>query len=519
MAVSAQKRVWQGDNVSVPHRVRHGRAMTEADPFIGKILQTRYRVVERVAEGAMGVVYRGERLTLNRIVAIKFLHPAVAQQENLRKRFELEAQAMGRLSHPNCVSVIDFGVQDVPYLVMDFVSGRNLREVISAGGVSPIRVLNIGRQLLAALVHAHAHGIIHRDVKPENLILQQSAGLEDHLRVLDFGLAKLMNSDTGLTGGMAVGTPNYMSPEPLQEGVTDARADLYATGIVLFEMLTGAQPFAADSMGEVLRRQLHMPPPRIREIAPHGGFSAALDELIWKAMAKQPADRFATAQHMLEALERVPELAASRAPAAVIPSAPSTARGLPPPPGKGKVPPSPTADDRTEFESNAAFAVPVQAAPGVATGNLTMHLSANDNIADVGEGAQARLLAAVTVVRSRVAGAWTAALAWFAAATKPVRYGLAGGAALLLIVILFFTIRGDEAPAPSAQTPSPPSEASGTPPPKEHEKAQAAARVEGRGRPEDNAVQAQPVVKTPATAGRRTRRASSNERWGTRWSK
>ena len=267
MAVFSHKWVRRDDNVSVPQRVRHGRAMTEADPFIGKILQTRYRVVERVAAGAMGVVYRGERLTLNRIVAIKFLHPAVAQQENLRKRFELEAQAMGRLSHPNCVSVIDFGVQDVPYLVMDFVSGLNLREVISAGGVSPIRALNIGRQLLAALVHAHAHGIIHRDVKPENLILQQSAGLEDHLRVLDFGLAKLMNSDTGLTGGMAVGTPNYMSPEQLQEGVTDARADLYATGIVLFEMLTGAQPFAADSMGEVLRRQLQMPPPRIREIA------------------------------------------------------------------------------------------------------------------------------------------------------------------------------------------------------------------------------------------------------------
>src|SRR5688500_667118 len=131
--------------------------MTTPDPFTGKILQQRYQVLERLAEGAMGVVYKGVRLTLQRPVAIKFLHPAVALQPNLRKRFEVEARAMGALSHPNCVSVIDFGVEDVPYVVMDFVSGRSLRDTMENKALNRDRALSVARQILTALVHAHAH--------------------------------------------------------------------------------------------------------------------------------------------------------------------------------------------------------------------------------------------------------------------------------------------------------------------------------------------------------------------------
>src|SRR4028118_1291612 len=122
--------------------------MTASDPFVGKVLQQRYQVLERLAEGAMGVVYRGVRLTLQRPVAIKFLHPAVAQQANLRKRFEVEARAMGRLSHPNCVSVIDFGVEDVPYVVMDFVDGKSLRDTMGNGALGRDRALHVGGHIL-----------------------------------------------------------------------------------------------------------------------------------------------------------------------------------------------------------------------------------------------------------------------------------------------------------------------------------------------------------------------------------
>src|SRR5215831_7310664 len=181
----------------------------------------------------MGVVYRGERLQLGRAVAVKFLHPWIAAQKTFLGRFENEAKAMSRLAHPNCVSVIDFGVEGSPYLVMDFVTGRTLREVMEQDRLAVERALGLVRQLLAGLAHAHAQGIVHRDLKPENVVLGAEEGLGDHLRILDFGLAKLRDGPA-MTAGLAVGTPSYMSPEQTGgEGTVDARSDLYAVGIML----------------------------------------------------------------------------------------------------------------------------------------------------------------------------------------------------------------------------------------------------------------------------------------------
>ena len=194
-------------------------------------------MVELIAHGGMGAVYRGERLGLGRQVAIKFLRTTFARDPNVRRRFELEAEAMSRLSHPNCIGVLDFGVEELPYLVMDLVLGEELRDIIDRGPLPIVRALRIGRQVLAALAHAHERGIVHRDIKPENIVLEQGSGLEDHARILDFGLAKLLGSDFGLTMGIAVGTPNYMAPEQAGEGGVDGRTDLYAAGIVLVEML------------------------------------------------------------------------------------------------------------------------------------------------------------------------------------------------------------------------------------------------------------------------------------------
>ena len=281
------------------------------DPLVGRVLQDRYRILGRIAEGGMGAVYRAERLQLHRTVAVKFLHPAMAKEPIVVRRFEIEARAMSRLAHPNCVSVIDFGVDEQPYLVMDFIQGTELRSVMAAGPLEAGRALRIARQLLAALEHAHAHAIIHRDIKPENILLERGAGLEDHVRILDFGLAKMIGTDFGLTVGVAIGTPNYMAPEQAREGTVDARTDLYAVAVVLFEMLTGVKPFDAKEVGEVLARQMSEARPRLREIALGQGFSAELEAFLLRAMARRPEDRFATASAMGAALETVPEAAAA----------------------------------------------------------------------------------------------------------------------------------------------------------------------------------------------------------------
>src|SRR3954469_3469950 len=262
------------------------------DPLVGRVLQDRYRILGRIAEGGMGAVYRAERLQLNRTVAVKFLHPAMAKEPVVVRRFEIEARAMSRLAHPNCVSVIDFGVDEQPYLVMDFVQGTELRSEMAAGPLPIRRSLPIARRRLSALEHAHAHSIIHRDIKPENILLERGAGIEDHVRILDFGLAKMLGTDFGLTVGVAIGTPNYMAPEQAREGTVDARTDLYAVAVVLFEMLTAIKPFDAPEVGEVLARQMSEARPRLRENAPGQGFSEELELFLLRAMSKRPEARF-----------------------------------------------------------------------------------------------------------------------------------------------------------------------------------------------------------------------------------
>jgi serine/threonine-protein kinase len=277
------------------------------DPRVGHVLQGRYRILSRIASGAMGVVYRGERVQLGRPVAVKFLHPWIAAQKAFLSRFENEAKAMSRLAHPHCVSVIDFGVDGAPYLVMDFVTGRTLRDVMLAGPMPVAKVMRIGQQLLSGLAHAHAQGIVHRDLKPENLILTDEDGLQDHLRILDFGLAKLRDGPA-MTAGLAVGTPSYMSPEQSGgPGTVDARSDLYAVGVLLFEILAGRKPFHSENIGELIFMHRETPPPRLRDVAPAAGYSAALEAAIDRVLAKMPEDRFASAAEFAAALAATPE--------------------------------------------------------------------------------------------------------------------------------------------------------------------------------------------------------------------
>jgi serine/threonine-protein kinase len=312
------------------------------DPRIGNVLQGRYRILGKIASGAMGVVYKGERVQLGRPVAVKFLHPWVAAQKAFLTRFENEAKAMSRLAHPNCVSVIDFGVEGSPYLVMDFVTGKTLREVIEQGPLGVERALLVVRQLLAGLAHAHAQGIVHRDLKPENVVLSEEEGLRDHLRILDFGLAKLQDGQA-MTAGLAVGTPSYMSPEQTGgDGKVDARSDLYAVGIMLFELLANGKPFQSEKIGDLILMHREAPPPLLRQVAPAAGFSAEMEALLIKAMAKMQDQRFQSAGELAAALDATPEgrgaaarpAGPSAGPAAKLPApepAPKTVVDGPPP--------------------------------------------------------------------------------------------------------------------------------------------------------------------------------------------
>jgi serine/threonine protein kinase len=282
---------------------------TQADPRIGAVLGGRYRITTLLGEGGMGLVYRGERLQLGRPVAIKFLHGPYARSPKFVARFEREARAMSKLAHPHCVSVIDFGVQDAPYIVMDFVTGQTLRELLDEGRPIPsARALSIVRQVLFGLAHAHAEGVVHRDIKPGNIMLGEMTGMGDHVRIFDFGLAKLHDSelvDGDMSAAHVVGTPAYMAPEQARADKIDARVDLYATGVLLFELLTGEKPFQGDDAYSVLVMQRDKPPPLLRSVRPQ--FSHELEAVVSRALEKDVDKRFQNAAEFVAALDAVPE--------------------------------------------------------------------------------------------------------------------------------------------------------------------------------------------------------------------
>ncbi len=269
----------------------------------GQTLDGRYHIQDRLAEGAMGVVYRGTRLNLERAVAIKVMHASLPEQMEGRKRFEREAKLMAKLEHPHCVSIIDYGIHNAkPYVVMELVRGRDLCELLAElGRFDVTRAVDIMRQVLSALAHAHEQGIIHRDIKPANIMVTPKAPLGLHVRILDFGLARLLESSASTSRGLAVGTPSYMAPEQCRGEELDARVDVYSCGVVLFEMLTGRKPFVARDPIEIVKKHIEEMPPRLGEVAP--GNYGALEDVVARALSKQPDDRFPTAVAMAEALE------------------------------------------------------------------------------------------------------------------------------------------------------------------------------------------------------------------------
>jgi TolA-binding protein len=283
-------------------------APPDPDPRIGSVLDGRYRILHRLAEGSMGVVYRGERLPVGKPVAVKFLHAAFSSDPEFRQRFERETALMSKLTHPHCVSVVDFGIAGNPYMVMDFVTGVTLREILDEGPMAWTDALALMRQLLAGLAHAHSHGIVHRDVKPANIMVSEEIGTGRHVRILDFGLARLRGTTaTSVTQtAVVVGTPNYMAPEQTVAGETDARTDVYAAGIILFEMVTGRRPFSAPDTMELFNMHRSAPVPKLRDSAPeYAEVPPGLDAIVRKALAKDAGDRYQSTVEFAEALDGV----------------------------------------------------------------------------------------------------------------------------------------------------------------------------------------------------------------------
>ncbi|MCA9631940.1 MAG: protein kinase [Myxococcales bacterium] len=290
------------------------------DPLIDTLIAGRYRVVKRLGEGGMGEVYLAMHEAIEKKVALKVLRPEYSAKADIVTRFQQEAISASRIKHPNVLEIFDFGQLDSGafYLAMEFLEGHDLADELQRVVVlGPQDGIRIALQICRALSAAHGKGVVHRDMKPENVFLQRVADGEEIVKIVDFGIAQLRTNEEAekqqptrrrLTKtGMIFGTPEYMSPEQAAGKKADQRVDIYATGIILYEMFTGAVPFTGETFMAVLAAHLNDDPPPMRMIAPDLQISQELEQVIMRALAKKPEERFQSMNEMAQALLATPE--------------------------------------------------------------------------------------------------------------------------------------------------------------------------------------------------------------------
>jgi serine/threonine protein kinase len=280
----------------------------------GTLLLDRYRLLKKLGEGGMGTVYLAEHVTIKKRCAIKLLNPEYAHKQDLVERFLQEARAASMIAHENVVEITDFGAapNGSVFFVMEMLIGEDLAETIKRDAPLPwTRVAPIALQICRALGAAHGKGIIHRDMKPENCFRVERHGNPDFIKVLDFGIAKVTSDDPdGNAGrltstGMIFGTPTYMSPEQAQGEKVDQRSDIYALGVILYELLTGKVPFSADNFMGILTKHMFDEPPAPSEAAPHANISPEIEALVLKALQKERKFRFQTMDELAAAITAI----------------------------------------------------------------------------------------------------------------------------------------------------------------------------------------------------------------------
>ena len=282
-----------------------------ADQIEGRTLNDKYRVLSRIGSGSMGTVYLAEHIGLRKKVALKILHQSLQVNEDSLQRFQREGIAAGQFSHPNAIQIFDFDQADgrTFYLAMEYVQGESLQAfMLRNSPLPPKDAVDLARQILGVLAEAHRHGIVHRDLKPENIMITEGTLGERSIKVLDFGLSKLLNrplQSLQTQTGMILGTPMYMSPEQCAGNDVDHRSDLYSLALILFELLSGELPFKGRMVSEILiERTTETPRPLLESVA---GLELPmdLDQILRKALEPQPVDRFQSARELLDALSEV----------------------------------------------------------------------------------------------------------------------------------------------------------------------------------------------------------------------
>jgi serine/threonine protein kinase len=288
----------------------HGcMVVVDSAPQPGEVVAGKYILLERIGEGGMGLVFLAEQRSLARKVVVKLLQPALVACDALVRQFHTEAVAACRVQHPGSVAVIDCGqaAGDLPFLVMEYVPGRLLSALITDEEIDPVRALQLVRQLLRTLAAAHASGVVHGDIKSDNIIVEPTADGREAVTLIDFGLARIDGRQDHIHVGPGApdsvsGTPEYMAPELVRGERPGPASDLYAVGVILYELLTRRSPFGGGSPDEVLMRQLEehaLPPSACR---PDRALPALLDEIVLRALAKDPQARFADAGDFARAL-------------------------------------------------------------------------------------------------------------------------------------------------------------------------------------------------------------------------
>src|SRR3954470_20061764 len=308
----------------------------EADPLLGRVINDRYKIIEQIGHGGMGRVYKALQAPLDRLVALKVLGAGHDRDPNFYKRFFLEASVTAKLTHPNTITLYDYGRTEdgVFFIAMEFLAGRPLSQAMQADGpLAQERVIHIAQQICRSLREAHALGIIHRDLKPANVILLRQHDDHDFVKVLDFGLVKFFsgeNPEGDITNaGTFMGSPHYIAPEQARNQNPDQRCDIYSLGVLLYHMLVGRVPFTAAAPVDIIMKHLHEQPIAPRQARPELHIDPELESIVLRCLSKAREDRYQSMDEMLVQLKMVRmQLTGASTPPSIPPHPMDTSPGM-----------------------------------------------------------------------------------------------------------------------------------------------------------------------------------------------